>query len=228
MQTNYEFTKARSSYHYDTTLMDPRWDCARGLGKFQGNWEEYIPEAIKQSKIINWANKRYSPTAGPSTRVDLEVNDLIQAGVDPERQICYRVIYDVTPFPKWKKIVDMIGYDRCMGKVQIQLTGDCMNVHVDKMDEHFKDVPESDWDTIGRTMVMLTDWQPGQFMSYGNYVHSHWRAGEIHDFAWQHVPHGTANASLTPRLMMTVSGIKTAKSEAFFKMAADAKYIPIE
>lgn len=227
LDTNYEFTKSRSSYHYDTTRMDPRWDCVHGLGRFEGEWQDYVPLAVKNSKIVNWANKTYTPDSGESTRKNLEVNDLLSQGLDPNRQIMYRVVHDLLPFPKWKAMEDLIGFEQSVAKVQIQLTGDCMNVHVDKMDGHYRDVPEDQWDTIGRISIMLTDWEPGQFWNFGNYNYSHWRAGDFFEFDWRHVPHGTANSSLKPRVIMTVSGIKTAKSEAFFRHSVNAKVVPV-
>ena len=227
MKTNYDFTKARSAYHYDKNVMDPRWDCVQGLGRFQGDWQDYTDSAIAQSKIVNWTNKEYRPGAGASTRKDLEVNDLLQAGVDPERQIMYRAVHDLSQFPLWQRMSDMIGYDQSVPKIQIQLTGDCMNIHVDKMDGHFRDVPKDSWDTIGRVLIMLTDWEPGQFMNFGNYVHSHWRAGDIFGFDWRHVPHSTANASLKPRIIMALSGIITDKSREFFRNSINQPYTEI-
>jgi hypothetical protein len=228
MQTNYEFTKSRSSYHYDTSRMDPRWDCVRGLGQFSGDWQDYVPRAIEMSKIVNWANKTYTPDSGESTRKDLEVNDLLAQGLDPDRQIMYRVVHDLSTFPMWQQMEHMIGFDQSVAKVQIQLTGDCMNVHVDKMDGHYRDVPEAEWHTIGRVSIMLTDWEPGQFWNFGNFNYSHWKAGDFFDFDWRHVPHGTANSSLKPRVIMTVSGIKTAKSKAFFQQSRNAKTIQLK
>ena len=121
MQTNYEFTRARSHYHYDTTRMDPRWDCVHGLGKFQGTWQDYVPRAIAMSKIVNWANKTYTPDSGESTRKDLEVNDLLAQGLDPNRQIMYRVVHDLSTFPLWKAMEDLIGFEQSVAKVQIQI-----------------------------------------------------------------------------------------------------------
>lgn len=227
MQTNYEFTKARSSYHYDTSRMDPRWDCVHGLGKFDGEWQDYVPTAVKMSKIVNWAHKSYTPGRAPSPHLELELNDLLSQGIDPERQIMYRVVHDLTLFPKWQAMADMIGFDQSVAKLQIQLTGDCMNVHVDKMDVHYQDVPEDHWDTIGRVSIMLTDWEPGQFWNFGNFNYSHWQAGEFFTFDWRHVPHGTANSSLKPRVFMAVSGIKTAKSEEFIRKSLNAKSIHV-
>lgn len=227
MLTNYEFTKQRSAYHYDTQLMDPRWDCIRGLGKFQGDWQDYVPKAVQMSQIVNWANKRYTSESEESTGKNLEINDLLVQGLNPEHNVMHRVVYDLSPFPKWQKMPDLIGFDRCVAKLQIQLTGDCTNVHVDKMDFHYADIPKTEWDTIGRLIIMLTDWEPGQFMNFGNYNHSRWRAGEISTWDWRHVPHGTANSSLKPRVLMTVSGIKTPKSEEFFRHSLNVPYIEI-
>ena len=61
-------------------------------------------------------------------------------------------------------------------------------------------------------MVMLQDWEPGQFLMYGNQMFDRWRAGDVHTFDWQNLPHATANASLTPRPMLVVTGVKTEKT----------------
>ena len=104
MLTNYEFTKQRSAYHYDAQLMDPRWDCVRGLGKFQGDWQNYVTKAVQMSQIVNWANKRYTSESEESTGKNLEINDLLVQGLNPEHNVMHRVVYDLSPFPKWQKI----------------------------------------------------------------------------------------------------------------------------
>ena len=57
---------------------------------------------------------------------------------------------------------------------------------------------------------MLEDWEPGQFLIYGNQQFDRWRAGEVHTFDWQNLPHATANASNIPRSMLVITGVKTA------------------
>ena len=56
---------------------------------------------------------------------------------------------------------------------------------------------------------MLQDWEPGQFIMYGNLQYDRWRAGDIHTFDWQNIPHATANASNKPRPMLVVTGVKS-------------------
>jgi hypothetical protein len=61
-------------------------------------------------------------------------------------------------------------------------------------------------------MVMMQDWEPGQFIMYGNQIYDQWRAGDAHTFDWPNTPHATANASLTPRPMLVITGVKTEKT----------------
>ena len=45
---------------------------------------------------------------------------------------------------------------------------------------------------------------------YGNQQFDRWRAGEVHKFDWQNLPHATANASNIPRPMLVITGVQTA------------------
>jgi hypothetical protein len=67
--------------------------------------------------------------------------------------------------------------------------------------------------------IMLADWEPGQFYSYGNYTYSQWRAGDVHIFDWANVPHATANASRSMRPVLQVTGLKTNRTR---ELLADA------
>ena len=44
---------------------------------------------------------------------------------------------------------------------------------------------------------------------YGNLQYDRWRAGDIHTFDWQNIPHATANASNKPRPMLVITGVMT-------------------
>ena len=71
---------------------------------------------------------------------------------------------------------------------------------------------------VVRYMIHLTDWEPGHFWSYGNYVHTGWQAGDITSFDWQNVPHCTANAGHHPRITLQITGIKTTKTQEFLTL----------
>ena len=89
-------------------------------------------------------------------------------------------------------------------KLHIQFTGEVLNMHIDKLYDLDEDPSK-----VIRLMVMLQDWEPGQFIMYGNQQYDRWRAGDIHTFDWQNVPHATANASNKPRPMLVITGVKT-------------------
>jgi hypothetical protein len=73
---------------------------------------------------------------------------------------------------------------------------------------------------------MLTDWEPGQFYSYGTYTYSHWRAGDVHIFDWVNVPHATANASRSMRPVLQITGLKTAVTQFLLDQAGpDTLYL---
>jgi hypothetical protein len=84
---------------------------------------------------------------------------------------------------------------------------------MDKLEKWNKEDPS----TVSRYMIQLTDWQPGHFWSYGNYLFTGWTAGDVTTFDWQNVPHSTANAGHSPRVTLQVTGIRTARTQEFLK-----------
>jgi hypothetical protein len=98
-------------------------------------------------------------------------------------------------------------------RAHVQLTGQMFNLHIDKLWDRCPEDPER----VARITIMLDDWQPGQFYMYGNYVYSHWQAGEAHIFDWANVPHATANASNHPRPTIQITGLKTDRTRAIIE-----------
>jgi len=70
---------------------------------------------------------------------------------------------------------------------------------------------------VMRIMIHLTDWQPGHFWNYGNYMWSGWKAGNTSTFDWINVPHSTANAGHVPRATLQITGVKTKKTDEFLQ-----------
>jgi hypothetical protein len=87
-------------------------------------------------------------------------------------------------------------------KLHIQFTGEVLNMHIDKLYDL-----DADPNNVVRIMVMLQDWEPGQFIMYGNEQFDRWRTGDIHKFDWQNLPHSTANSSNKPRPMLVITGV---------------------
>ena len=55
--SSWEWTKAQSAYHFDPTIMDPRWDTAVGLGHITPCWESDLKEINANSNPPTWANR---------------------------------------------------------------------------------------------------------------------------------------------------------------------------
>lgn len=217
-ESSWEWTKAQSAYHFDPTIMDPRWDTAVGLGHITPCWEAELKEIIANSKPATWANRGYKGEGVevPPEDLEAEENDLRRAGVDPSH-----VITNLS----WKmptvlqKISDAFGMIDTMNRIHVQLPGQTFNLHMDKLWKWAPDNPDS----ILRVMIQLTDWQPGQFWEYGNFHWNKWRAGDVTTFDWRNVPHSTANAGHHPRVTLQVTGVKTDATEKFLEKLRNTK-----
>ena len=200
--SNWEDAKARSQYHFNKWHNDT--DCVRPLGRFTGGWQTEIQSVIQDAKPLNWGNRREG-TGRENTNINVEAeeNDLKMAGADPKMTI-YRGLKDFTKCPTLQRMTDFFALALVKSKLHIQFTGEVLNMHIDKLYDL-----DADPNNVIRIMIMLQDWEPGQFIMYGNQQYDRWKAGDIHTFDWQNIPHATANASNKPRPMLVVTGVKS-------------------
>lgn len=201
--SNWEDAKTRSNYHFNKWHRDT--DCVQHLGKFTGGWQSELQSVIDDAKPLNWANRREG-TGRPDGDVQAEENDLIKAGADPKMTI-YRGLKDFSKCPTLQRMTDFFCLEPVKSKLHIQFTGEVLNMHIDKLYDL-----DADPNNVIRVMVMLQDWEPGQFLMYGNQQFDRWRSGDIHTFDWQNLPHATANASNKPRPMLVITGVKSDKT----------------
>tara|TARA_B100000427_G_scaffold329525_1_gene346113 strand:- start:2886 stop:3536 length:651 start_codon:yes stop_codon:yes gene_type:complete len=198
--SNWQEAKARSTYHFNKWHTDT--DIVQHLGKFTGGWQTEVQAVINDAKPLNWSNRREG-TGRPDGDVDAEENDLREAGADPKMTI-YRGLKDFTKCPTLQRMTDYFALKPVKSKLHIQFTGEVLNMHIDKLYDL-----DANPNNVIRIMVMLQDWEPGQFLIYGNQQFDRWRAGDIHKFDWPNIPHATANASNKPRPMLVITGVMT-------------------
>jgi hypothetical protein len=217
----WEFGKSRSSYHFRTDIIDPRWDTVNGLGKFDGDWSAELEKAITEAKPVSVHNRRNTFETRPEhTSVKLntaEVADIQNIGGDDQRTI-FRINHELGP--TLRKMVDMTGVGDDESRLHIQFPTECFIGHIDRFDLNW---PNEKPENLIRIGIMLTDWQQGHFFQFGNYPYQQWRAGDIHTFEYLHVPHYTANCGLTPRVTLFITGIITDKTREFLTMS---KHVP--
>ena len=215
--SNWEARKEKSSYHFEFGRMDSRWDTVQGLGKFSGSWDSELAKVIETATPRTWRTRQKDV----SLQIEQEEYDLIQSGAGADTIIGN---FEYKLPEKFKQMGKMFKLEKSASRVHVQMPGNVFNMHIDKLQ---KISPESNANDIIRIMVHLNDYEHGHFMQYGNYVHQFWKAGDFYTFDWKHVPHSTANASFTPRVILLVTGVRTQETEEFLRKANNRPSIEI-
>lgn len=217
MLSNWELTKQRSQYHFDTHIMDPRWDTVQILGHVTPNWTHELTEAIESSAPVTWRTrgKPDDRKVRSSEEHDREEYDLQSYGMNKD-YVVTNLNYTVAPV--FQQLADQFALDDSMCRIHVQYPGQVWNLHLDKLEKWMPQDPNQ----VVRYFIQLTDWQQGHFWNYGNYSWQGWRAGSVSTFDWKNVPHCTANAGHTPRVTLQITGIKTEKTERFLSKLKNA------
>jgi hypothetical protein len=211
IESNWEIRKALSAYHFNPKIVDPRWDCVIGLGRIAGDFDNEIAEVMNSARPVTWRTR--SKTGEPNNLVHAEEYDLEKTGAGADLVLA-NFEYNIPE--KFKEICELIGLENREDRVHVQLPGQVFNVHLDRLEKFHPTDPSK----VMRIMIALSDWEPGQFNQYGNYTHVRYRKGDVYTFDWRHVPHSSANASLSPRVSLLTTGVVTEKTKKFL---ADAK-----
>lgn len=209
-RSSWNETKEKSKYHFNNFKNDPDVDRIVVLGNVNANWSKEVLEIIKNSRPATWETRGYKKEGVfiPKEDLDAEEYDLVKAGYGKDHTITHLN----WQLPKsLKELSNKFGLSNCMERIHVQMPGEVWNLHIDKLQKWCPDNPEK----IMRIMIQLTDWEPGHFWSYGNYVYTQWRAGDITTFDWQNLPHSTANAGHNPRVTLQLTGVCTDKTTEF-------------
>ena len=203
-ESAWELTRQRSNYHFDNFKLDPDQDKITLLGNIDPFWLNEIDNMIKLAKPKTWR------TRGQGADRPAEEYDLEQHGYGKDY-----VVSDLTwEVPEmFNKINTWFGMDNSKMRLHVQHPGQMWNLHLDKLEKWNPEDPSK----VVRIMIALNDWEPGHFFSYGNYVHTQWRAGDVHTFDWQNIPHSTANAGHGPRLTLQLTGVATDHTRDFLR-----------
>ena len=210
MKSNWETTRARSKYHFDTTKWDSKWDTVEQLGHIQPNWHTELQQAIDAAQPVTWRTrgKPGDQKTRSSEEHDQEEYDLESYGMAKDYTVT-NMQYDIAPV--FQTIADQFGLADSMARIHVQYPGQVWNLHLDKLEKWMPADPSQ----VVRYFVQLTAWQQGHFWNYGNYMWSRWQAGNVSTFDWHNVPHATANAGHVPRATLQITGIRTPATDVF-------------
>jgi len=202
MESNFDNLKNRTNYHFDAYKNDPAFDTMRYVGKFIGDWDKEINDAINTSKEMSWLNLDTK-----TTLQDIKDGAYDRKKMDPKKVIT-NMEYNLAPI--FHQMADALSLNQKeIRRLHVQFPGQVWNLHLDRLEKYNPEDPT----LVRRFMVMLTDYQPGHFVQYGNYVHTGYHAGEIYTFDWWNTPHCTANAGLVPRCILLVTGVCSDKTK---------------
>jgi hypothetical protein len=220
--SSWQWCVDHSNYHFDNQRVDKTGEWFQVLGRFVGDWAHEVEQA--HGTPITWATRKFysndDDTVSPM--LTQEENDLRSTGAPVDLQLT-DAVFDISPFPTLTKISNYFGIEDPKIRMHYQQPGQMFNLHIDKLQERCPDDPER----VIRMSVMLTDWEPGQFYSYGTTTYSRWRAGDVHIFDWANVPHATANASRSMRPTLQITGLKTDKTRQLLKLAGSLVTYPV-
>ena len=211
-QSNWDKVKPRTNYHFDPFTMDPAYDNMRYIERFVGDWQQELQQTIDNSKEITWRTR--NPIDGTSKDIEAEEYDLERSGASKDLALT-NLEYNLLPvFQRMTDALHLLPGDKrqVQSRVHVQHPGQVWNLHIDKLEKWHEEEPHK----VYRFMVMLNDWEPGHFIQYGNFVHTHYRAGEVYSFDWYNTPHCTANAGHGPRCTLLVTGVATEETLRLF------------
>jgi hypothetical protein len=209
--SDYEYTKTLPNYHFDLDVKEKEGDYFDVIGKFEGDWDQELDQAIRDSFPARCRDRGWPVLGGPVPTLQLEMNDEEGWGYSPlhAQSNAIKNKYMAEHCPNLIKIANYFEIEDLTFKFMCQMPGQSFRVHIDKMQHrHPKDI----WKII-RFQVALADWQPGQFWQYGNSFYKQWKRGEVTIFDWVNIPHSTANTSRYPRPFLQMTGLITEKTE---------------
>lgn len=220
--SSWHWTRKLSKYHFDYGRRDQPGEYYFPLGRFHGDWSQDLADAMTTEKsIITWDPRKYYPdgTQIPSELLSQTQNDLRDLGYNIHRTLS-DIIHQSDIGPTLIKMSEFFGLKGAGVRLHMQAPGQMFNLHIDKLYDRAEKP-----DDVMRIVIMLTDWEPGQFYQYGTFNFSHWRSGDVHTFDWPNVPHATANASRSVRPTMNIIGTKTARTrEVLAQASAETVY----
>ena len=211
MRSSWDETKKRSQYHFDNKRFDPDQDCVITLGHIEPIWQNVLEKIVEESRAATWRTRGAVGKSRPEAELAAEDYDLEREGYGKDHVIS-NLNWAIPPV--LQEIADRFALEDAMSRIHVQLPGQVWNLHLDKLEKWNPSNPAS----VIRIQIQLTDWEPGQFWSYGNYCHSQWHAGDVTTFDWQNIPHATANASHHPRVTLQVTGVKTPATESYLQL----------
>jgi hypothetical protein len=176
------------------------------LTRFDGDWADDLAHMTELAKPFSF-DLRGKPRLQNNN--EMEKNDFDRWGYVTEGDNPYIVFNRAKAelVGKLKKISELFHLDiPTVSRVDIQYPGQMTPCHMDHMYD-FYSAERTRWDDAHvqrKIHCIITPWEPGHYMCWGNDTITHWEQGA--GFAWNWgLPHWTANLGKNPRVSLVFS-----------------------
>lgn len=122
-----------------------------------------------------------------------------------------------------EQITDALGFEDVDTTIHVQAPSQVCKLHMDNITSYFQHKAKitQDFDqqlfdhkwrqpkgsrTLYRMFVALDDWRAGQSWLWGDEPWINWKKGDVVNFQWRAVPHGTCNFGWHDRPMLRMTG----------------------
>lgn len=225
--TRWDFSKSRSSYHFDPTIPEDDDPPFKIVGRVDGDLAYHLGQALQGTNgtpngFLNRLKVQNGVGDKPFT-ADMDRAELEHLNLKPDHTFFNNVkpVTDVVA-----KIRDAFGFappapGQSGGSFHIQKPGMMFPYHVDEIPfvrgnqkDHWLDQNPF---AVARLEIMVYDWQPGHVWAYGNTYWKQWKAGDIAWHDWRSTPHGTANIGRTDRATLQITGWTTEQTRQMIR-----------
>jgi hypothetical protein len=196
------YLDSKSTYHFDKDRDDTEHPGIITNLKFRWKGDimsEVLPFVREKSRNIH-------PNDIAVLHAAWWLHEMEVRGMD---HVGFKEVVKPEKHPTLTKIVDWFEWD---GEVQPIImeknVGNFEPYHVDTMDGHPSGYGVK---KLHRIIIHLQDWQPGQFLLWGNRNIQQWKAGDSISYD-PNIPHGTANASRYRRYSLRITGVPSKKT----------------
>lgn len=210
----WDFMRQRQLWHFDPNRTEAR-TAHSVIAQVRGDLDRLASEIpLGEAKTLGTSMAHRDGTASFFDQIQAgNEADARRLGLDPTMQ--YAMVFDskrhATDAPLAHRLVSQLPLEDAYWKLHRQRPGQVWPVHFDNYHAFARGTQGGDeWADPGvrRLWIMLSDWRWGQFVQVGNWVWSHWAAGDVLYFDWL-IPHGSANCGHEDRLSMLVTGRTT-------------------
>jgi hypothetical protein len=196
----------KTVWHFDPMLKTKDyWYIENIKERLAGHWEtlvRFARELDEKTDIISMID--FLSPRNDDTSISRNAARLASLGYDRHNTSLFKTYSDL--FPEiFDSLLAVSGLANPIGSVIHQKPGSTIPWHFDTFAFYVQKFRINDPKSVRRQLIFLEDWSWGHYLLIGNSVVHQWRAGDV--ISWPYgMRHLSANAGLTPKLTVQVTG----------------------